>query len=295
MSNRRNFVKQGALAAGAIALLRPLKSMAWVFENPSARNLKTLTILHTSDLHAGTGSITDVFAGSTGALRTVTTTVNKLREQHYNVLLVNTGNLFDAAVGDAADHSKYFQQVQSAGYHAVLPGEKDLEKGAEYFTEIANRANLPVVATNSRSQGMLPYQVEQRGDIKVGIIGFSFGQFAVSHSLTNTAASLNKTAAYLKSNHGCSTIVCLSYNNHKKHATAIKNDLAIAAMSSGIDVIVSGNSNTTQKITRTVRNADKHEVLLASSGQLGSNIGRIDITYNDVLEKVHVSMSQIRA
>jgi hypothetical protein len=28
---------------------------------------------------------------------------------------------------------------------------------------------------------------------------------------------------------------------------------------------------------------------------LGSNIGRIDITFNDVLEKVHVSMSQIRA
>lgn len=287
MSDRRKFVKQGVLAAGAVAFLRPFKSVAWAFEGPVAEPLK-LTILHTSDLHAGSNFLST----SSSNIGSIAKAVAKVRSEKANILLVNSGNLLNAASGNEAEHVAHLNKVQELGYSAVVPGAKDLEKGTAYLAELASQSQLKVVASNASHSQILPYEVVNKGNLKVGIIGLAGQQLASTTSLRATAEKLNKTADHLKSTEACHAVVCLSYNDNKKHKNGIKNDIAFAALSSNIDVIISGN-NAAGKITRAVRNADKHEVLVASSGNIGAAVGRIDITFNEAFEKTHVHMCQV--
>jgi|GEM_PF-6259907 len=288
MKNRRSFLQQTTLAAGAFAFLKPLKTFALSPGSSSAIAGK-LSILHLNNLETWSKLPANSLSFSFRDFS------NSINNKNSNTLLLGTGNIFGDESESEENHVEKFTRLKKAGCDAVVPGYKDLEKGSEYYNELAAKCKLKSLGEAIDANGnsdIFSYHIVQKGKIKAGIIGNDLlHDNPTTISVENVAAKLNKTAKFLKETHHCHLIVSMNpYNNNGKKVCNKSAEKKLAAMTKHIDVILSSNYTSTRPATFVLRNAIKNEVVLQYQDMESSALKGLDISFNNNMEKAGFSL-----
>lgn len=292
MQNRRKFLSQTALAAGAVTILKPIKGFAF-FENSGVKNSNVLTILHTGNLNAATTSSENM-----GGLQAVLKVISDSKKQTGNVLLLDSGDFINGKNNHS--NKEFLNAINAAGYDALTPGSNELNNGLEFLNELKAQSKAPVIATNYKNDAIsdvtLPFHIIKKGSIKIGIISVantSKVKGVVSNSLGKTVSMINSTASFLKKNHNCTLNVCMMHEGFSIENCNVTDDLQFACKTVNVDVFVSGSSSNSLYNTHVIKNMIGDEVIVSNAGNKGKLLGRIDITFNDLNQKIGVETKQV--
>lgn len=280
MQNRRKFLVETAFAASAIALLKPLNVVANSLESVTKKDLNRLTIVFSSDL-ASDGKINnsnDVFSNNINAIKY---SIQDIIASNYNVLLLQNGNVCHHKKVEEEIITQRLLKLKSLGFDLVVAGKNDI-KSAKLFNSLAEKTGL--IALNKSTQ------IIEKGKIKIGLVANDFGETSTISGIKRKASLLSNKAKELKEKHNCNLVICLSTNNIANNKKAIKNDIDLTANTHSIDLIISGNNFSNRPIQLTANNLHKEAVLLTSNKFIGTSIGRIDIDFDDNLQKNKISL-----
>ena len=270
-------------------------------DSPAATAPYDLTILHTSENH-GHWEATEVSKVSQGGIARRASIIKKIRNEVTNSLLLDSG--------DISQGTLFFTQYKGAegrdfynllGYDAVVTGNHDFDAGPKVMAEnFLNGAQFSVVATNmdfSREPllaGRIPPTVVRTlSGEKVGIFGLVTPEVVVTSSpgpnvaMKDTIQSAEEAIAELE-RQGVNKIILLSH-------LGFPADQDLAARIAGIDVIVSGHTDTLMgdparldpSLGKPVaaypaesQAPDGGKTLIVHAFSWGRLLGRLDVSFN---------------
>jgi 5'-nucleotidase len=255
------------------------------------RELVKLTILHTNDVHSRIDPFPandPRYAGMGGAARRAAV-IAAIRREEANVLLFDSGDMFQGTPYFNLYGGEAELKVMSwLGYDAGTVGNHDFDNGVGNLARQLEHARFPLLCANYDFNGTplqgrtLPWQVFERGGLKVGVFGLGIElRGLVDPELYGATRYLDplekaaETAHLLKKTMGCDLVVCLSHLgfNYKDGKVC---DTGLAKASLHIDLILGGHTHTFIDTPYTYYNRDGRPVLVAQVGWGGIRLGRID-------------------
>lgn len=295
MHNRRTFLVQFTMAAGAATVLRPLDCLAAIGAPlPQSVHTSKLTLLHTANLNGQWKSLAghEQMAGL-GGLENLCKKIRAVRHEHRAVLLVDSGNLIGPYSSDRKEHLLFYRQLAEAGYDALVPGETDLAHGAAYFNELARETNLCRGAIpTGRSAWMgstpLPYSLVNKGNLQVAFIDGSTRALKAlpNYSFARAVAAASATARRLKEKDPCIQTLCLIQQDGA-------NSQAFAQASTHVDVLATSAPGRLLQNVLVVRNQKNEEVLVSFAGEKGTMMSRLDLTFDERGVRVQVDSKAV--
>jgi 5'-nucleotidase len=294
MLNRRKFLTQSALAAGA--LLAPPRLMAAGLDY----DVKKLTILHTNDVH----SRIDPFPmdggrnqglGGVAARAALIETIRKEEEQ---VLLLDAGDIFQGTpYFNLYKGEPEMKAMAAMGYDAVTMGNHDFDAGLENFATQLKHGGFPVLLCNydftntAMEMKTLPYTILKKGKLKIGItgVGIEMKGLVPENLYGNTqyldpVQKLNETAGKLKKEEGCDMIICLSHLGYKYGDNKVS-DIVLAKETEHVDLIIGGHTHTFLDEPVVYKNRLGSDVLVNQVGFAGIILGRLDFEFSRLKKK----------
>lgn len=255
---------------------------------------KTLTILHTNDVHSRIEPVSATSpdprqAGKGGFLR-VAAYVEQVRKENLNLLV------FDC--GDFSQGTPYYnmfkgevevQLMNTIGYDAGTIGNHEFDFGLDNMARLFKMANFPIVCANYAVEGTVleglvePYIIMEKYGLKIGVFGLGTklsGMVQASNYegvvFLDPYESANKVAAELKKK-GCDLIICLSHLGFTGSAKDPICDGELVKNTRNIDLVLGGHSHTFIEEPVSYTNLDGKEVYITQMGKSGIFVGRIDI------------------
>ena len=257
----------------------------------SALQAQNLILLHTNDTHSRIEPVpeTDKYNPDLGGVIRRAAYVEKMRNEHENVLL------FDA--GDFLQGTPYFnmfkgevevEAMNMLKYDAVTLGNHEFAYGMDVLVNLVKKADFPIVCTNydfsetEIADIIKPYHIILKDGVKIGIVGANIdpkGLVASTHyegmKFLPPTETINKTAEMLRNDYKVDMVICLSH-------MGIQNELKLAENSRNIDIIIGGHSHTFMQKPSIRNNLDGKEVLVFQTNGRGVYVGRIDVEINKV-------------
>ncbi len=251
-----------------------------------------LTILHTNDTHAAHDPGRD---GSGGVTRQATV-VQQIRDAVENVLLLDAGDRFTGSLF----HGQYLGQDQVQimnlmGYQAMALGNHEFDNGDDILAEFVKGVNFPVVTANvdfSESPYLVdlvePYTVLEVGGEQIGIIGLltvdTLHKAQPGEELVFSDDYVNITQGYVDelTEAGVNKIVLLTH-------MGLGLDKLVAAQTTGVDLVVGGDSHTLLSNTYAgaadaypvvVENPEGQNVLIVQAKDNNTYMGRLDVEFD---------------
>jgi len=283
-NQRRRFIGQLSLLAGAAALSKPFASVAAVKQiriNPATDN--TVTIYHTNDLHG----ILNAAYKNMGGLNHIK---NTLISQNAKGLLIDGGSFLNKDQNYAA-HKNMIEAMNSVGYHAAAIGTHELSKGEDYLARLAPLMQFPLINCNYQlgytlNKYVKPYVIVKTGKLKVGITGV--GQPNDSVIYNDAIKCANKTAAMLKNDENCDLVICISHLGNNK-AGNIPDNQKLAQQSANIDLIIGGDNRKITHGPSLLNNSLKHEIFLCQAGFDGLMMGKMEFAFDEDKQKAQIN------
>ena len=285
--NRRLFIRNGMATSAGLALgLGQLPALA--------KSSTTITILHTNDTH----SRLDPFPndgrkwGGLGGIARRAALVEKLRKQQDNILLLDSGDIFQGT-----PYFNFFggepelKAMSAMGYDAATLGNHDFDNGLAGLERMLPFANFPYLIANydfsktSLKNSFKPYKIFNKAGIKIGVFGLGIAfeglvlPKAYGETIWNDPLPIAKEMVHeLKVNQGCHYIICLShlgltYPNDKV------SDRKLAQSTPGLDLILGGHTHTFMENAERVVHPNGQETLINQVGWAGIWLGRIDLEF----------------
>ncbi|RYZ15621.1 MAG: twin-arginine translocation signal domain-containing protein [Chitinophagaceae bacterium] len=289
MPNRRTFLKQSALAAGAL-LAAPLARAVEAADAP-----KRLTILHTNDTH----SRIDPFPmdggknQGLGGVASRSELIKRIRAQEDNVLLLDAGDIFQGTpYFNIYKGEPEIRAMSAMGYDATTIGNHDFDAGLEDLaTQLSRHARFPMIVSNYDFTGTpmetmyAPYKIFRKGGLRIGVLGVGIeGDGLIPANLWGATKYLdpvqkaNETAALLK-REGCDLIICLSHLGYKYDSENRISDRKLAPATEHIDLIIGGHTHTFMDAPEVMKNAKGDDILINQVGWAGIQLGRLDFVF----------------
>lgn len=295
MQTRRKFLRQSALATGAV-----LASNSLFAEMQQENALKKLTILHTNDVH----SRLDPFPmdggknQGLGGVAARAALISKIRNEEGQVLLLDAGDIFQGTpyfnIYKGEPEMKAMAAMQ---YDAAIMGNHDFDAGLDNFALQLQHANFPVLMCNygfantAMESKYKPYKIFRKGKLKIGVTGVGIEMKGlVPDSLYGNTVyldpiqSANATAAALKKQEGCDMVICLSHLGYKYDDNKIS-DLVLARETENIDLIIGGHTHTFMDEPAVLKNKNGSDVIINQVGWAGILLGRLDFEFNGYKRK----------
>jgi 5'-nucleotidase len=290
MLNRRKFIAQSALAAGA--LLTGSRALAGL-EGPEA--VQRLTILHTNDVH----SRIDPFPmdggrnQGLGGVAARAALIEQIRKEEEQVLLLDAGDIFQGTpYFNLYKGEPEMKAMAAMGYDAATMGNHDFDAGLENFATQLQHGRFPLLACNYDFTGTPmemksePYRVFKKGRLKIGITGVGIElKGLVPDSLYGNTVYLdpvqkmNETAHILKKDKGCDMVICLSHLGYKYGDNRVS-DQVLAKESEWVDLIIGGHTHTFLDEPTVLKNKLGGDVLVNQVGFAGIILGRLDFEFS---------------
>lgn len=284
--NRRGFLIQGAVAAGALAIP----------ENIFATDeITRLTILHTNDVHSRLDPFPmdgSMNAGK-GGVAARASIIQKIREAEPNVLLLDAGDIFQGTpYFNIFKGEPEMKSMQMMGYDAGVMGNHDFDAGIENFVQqLSVHGKFPIIMCNyafdrtPMEKINTPYKIFKKGNIKIGVTGVGIElQGLVPESLFGNTIYLdpienvNKVAAMLKNEKHCDLVICISHLGDK-YAENKVSDEVMAKATQNIDLIIGGHTHRFFDKPREYTNKIGEKVLVNQVGWGGIQLGRLDYVF----------------
>lgn len=284
--SRRSFLKHSAIASAGLWL-----TPEEVFADGSK---KTLTILHTNDVHSRLDAFTDGSLNGKGGVAARAKLVQMIRNQEENVLLLDAGDMFQGTpYFNIYKGEPEIKAMSMMGYDAGMIGNHEYDAGIENLaTQIARHASFPIVICNYDFSGTpmehhyQPYHIIQKGGLRIGITGLGIemkglvaeGLYGTTQYL-DPVVEVNKMAAYLKDNRKCDLVIVLSHLGDRYEDDKIS-DETLAQQTSNIDLIIGAHTHRFFEKPRVYHDTKGKELLVNQVGWGGINLGRIDYEFS---------------
>lgn len=275
-----------------------------------------LTILHTNDFHArlvpyapgGASSCTNVLTSTNvciGGAARLSTKVKEIRATKDNVVLLDAGDQFQGTLFYSVFKSEPLAAVMNAmGYDAMAIGNHEFDDGPPELRRFIDRVNFPVLSANINASSepsltgkIAPSVVITVNGEAVGIVGLTTPDTANISSpgpnvafldvVTSTQNAVNALLAQ-----GVNRIIALTHLGYSE-------DLRLARLITGVDVIVGGHSHTFLYTPTTplvvapgatdtpagpyptvVNSPDNEPVLVVQAFQWGRYLGNLEVSFN---------------
>jgi 5'-nucleotidase len=296
MQNRRRFLQQTSLAAGAVFTSQILHGQ--VMEEDS---INRLTILHTNDVHSRLEPF-PMDGGRNqglGGVEARAELIKNIRKEQEHVLLLDAGDIFQGTpFFNLYKGEPEMKAMAAMGYDAATMGNHDFDAGLENFAAQLQHANFPILLCNYdfTSTPMefkyQPYKIIKKGKLKIGITGVGIEMKGLVPDLLvgNTKyldpiANLNIVAAKLKKDMGCDMVICLSHLGYKYKEDEKISDIMLAKETANIDLIIGGHTHTFLDEPALVKNKFGSDVLINQVGWAGIMLGRLDFEFSKVKRK----------
>ncbi len=288
MLNRRKFLQQSALTAGALLV----SQYADAFDVSTQR----LTILHTNDVHSRLepfpmdGGRNQGLGGVAARAKLIT----DIRSKEEQVLLLDAGDIFQGTpFFNLYKGEPEIKAMTKMGYDACTIGNHDFDAGLENLVTQLNHASFPVIIsnydfTNTPMEGKyVPYKVFKKGKLKIGITGVGIemkglvaDNLAGNTKYLNPIERLNETADLLRKQKDCDIVICLSHLGYQYKEEPNKvSDLILAKETAGVDLIIGGHTHTFMNEPLIVKNKMGSDVIINQVGFGGINLGRLDFEF----------------
>ena len=255
MLNRKRFIRQAALSAGAI-MTGPSFLEAAEYFNP----LK-LTILHTNDTHSRLEPF-PMDGGRNqglGGVAARAAIIDAIRKEEEHVLLLDAGDIFQGTpYFNIYKGEPEIKAMSAMKYDATTIGNHDFDAGMENLaTQLTKHANFPMLVANYDFTGTpmenktQPYKIFKKGKLKIGVFGVSIeGRGLIPDSLFGATKYLdpvqkaNEEADHLKRKEGCDMVICLSHLGNQYKESNKVSDEVLAKETENIDLIIGGHTHT---------------------------------------------------
>lgn len=290
MSSRRTFIKQASLLGLGYSFTGRLIHSAG--KEPPA----SVTILYTNDTHARLEPFPEnsrQFAGLGGIAKRASL-IKKIRYEQEHVLLLDAGDVFQGTPWfDVYGGSVDFELMTQMGYDAMAIGNHEFDRGLDGFAEAANKAGFPFLAANylARNTPMNPFLqdqiVKEFDGFRIGIFGLGIKlNGIVDPSLSGDVRSFDpvrtaeRSVESLRHFYSCDYIICLSHLGYKQELGGIGDEM-LAAVVSGIDLIIGGHTHTFMDKPVSLKNPSGTTTWITQMGHSGVRLGRIDLSVAD--------------
>ncbi len=249
---------------------------------------KTLTILHTNDMHASFMPHEAFWVKSTpkpmvGGFGELYFMVDSIRKARPAVLVLDGG---DVMTGNPITEREYrgalggalFEMMNAVGYDAWTPGNHDLDLSQSNLTALGRIAQFPMISANLVNAkgeypvGNKPYVIIERGGIKVGIIGIIsqelYGLVNQNNLVGIRVLSPEETLQKYIDELDPQTDLLIALTHQGAEV-----DSALATSVRGLDVIVGAHSHTRLKVPKVV-----NDVIIVQAGSNCENLGQLEVT-----------------
>lgn len=289
MSTRRTFLKQSVLAGSAFALT------TFPEELFASGELVKLTVLHTNDMHCHFDPFpeTDAEYAGKGGIVKLASIVEKAREENPNLLLVDSGDMFQGTPYFNYFKGDLIMKVMSKmGYEAGTIGNHEFDNGLGDILSAMKYASFPLVTSNyDFSETILagktqPHLILKKAGIKIGIYGLgielsglvSDQNFGKTRYLDPVETAL-KMEKFLKVEHSCDLVICLSHLGLAYEHSKIS-DKTLAPQTKYTDLIAGGHTHSFLEKPLELKNASGKTVLVNQAGWAALAIGKIDFVFD---------------
>lgn len=285
--NRRKFIIQGGMTAGALLL------NGSSFAAPSSTKL---TILHTNDVH----SRLDPFPmdgtrnAGMGGIAARAEIIRNIRAQEANVLLLDAGDIFQGTpYFNIFKGEPEMRAMQMMGYDAGVMGNHDFDAGMDNFVkQLVNHGKFPILMCNygfgqtPMENHFAPYKVFKKGDLRIGVtgVGIELTGLVPESLYGNTVymdpiSNASRTAALLKKEKKCDMVICISHLGDKYSDNKVSDEV-LAKESEHIDLILGGHTHRFFEKPREYVNKAGKKVLVNQVGWGGLQLGRLDYDFS---------------
>ncbi len=288
MLNRRKFITQSALTAGALLLSR----QTFAGDEPEA--LQKLTILHTNDVHSRLepfpmdGSRNQGLGGVAARAELIAA----IRQQEEHVLLLDAGDIFQGTpFFNLYKGEPEMKAMAAMNYDAATMGNHDFDAGLENFATQLQHGKFPLLLCNydftntPMEMKAVPYTIFNKGKLKIGVTGVGIemkglvpDRLAGNTLYLDPVQKLNETAALLKKDKGCDMVICLSHLGYKYDGNKVS-DQTLAKETAYVDLIIGGHTHTFLDAPVALKNKLGADVLVNQVGWAGINLGRLDFEF----------------
>ncbi|MBI5217284.1 MAG: bifunctional metallophosphatase/5'-nucleotidase [Ignavibacteriae bacterium] len=249
---------------------------------------KSLTILHTNDIHsnfvsheaAWVRSEPKPFVGGMNELEYMIDSMRKARTSE--VLLLDAGDDMTGNPISEIEHKKAFgggfiEMMNKLNYDAWTPGNHDLDISQSNLQELIAIAKHPAVSANLVDEegnfpmNLKPFTIVEKNGVRIGIIGIMTPElFHVTN--TNNLKGLKLLSPtevvqkYIDSlDEQTDLLIALTHQG-------VDEDSVLAMGTHGLDVIIGGHSHTRLRTPKYINN-----VIIGQTGSNCENLGVIDL------------------
>ncbi len=289
MQNRRKFIQQSALAAGAL-----LTSNNLFAEIQRENALRKLTILHTNDVHSRLEPF-PMDGGRNQGLGGVAARaelIQKIRSEEQQVLLLDAGDIFQGTpYFNLYKGEPEMKAMAAMGYDAATMGNHDFDAGLENFATQLQHGKFPLIICNydftntAMEFKYQPYRIFKKGKLKIGVtaVGIEMNGLVPDALFGNTkylnpVQKANEMADKLKKDDGCDMVICLSHLGYQYKSTKVSDEI-LAKESENIDLIIGGHTHTFLDEPVVLKNKTGSDVLVNQVGWAGIILGRLDFDF----------------
>jgi 5'-nucleotidase len=281
---RRAFLSQLSVIAGAVALNKPLASAAAITKsiNTLSSGKSGVTVYHTNDLNGHTGPVYKNMGGL-NHIRLV------LKNQEVSGLLLDAGNFLNGRK-NILHQAEVISVMNAMGYHAAAIGENELMGGQEHLMSLIPRMNFSLLNCNFQFDNNLarlvkPFVIIYSGNFKIGITGVCHKIKGIKYN--DAIESANRVARLLKEDKKCDLVICLSHLGQKQYSN-ISDNQKLAEQSENIDIVIGGNIPRINFNSLILANKLKQEVVLAQTGSNGLLFGKTTVSFDSEKKKTGI-------
>ena len=292
--NRKEFIK--AIGGGSLALtLAPNLVFAGQNKLLGENTAHKLTILHTNDQHSRIEPFDSSYSRNPnqGGFVRRATLIQQIREQENNVLLLDSGDIFQGTpYFNFYGGELEFKLMSMMGYDASTMGNHDFDNGLEGFLKVLPNAKFPFICSNYDFKNTvldgqtIPYKIFKKDGIKVGIFGVGIkldglvGKKNYKETVYQDPVEVAQHYAdFLKKEKKCDLVICLSHIGYDYKEDNIS-DKKLAAKTDNIDLILGGHTHTFLPEPQSFTNKSGKNVLVNQVGWAGLLLGRIDFYFD---------------
>lgn len=283
--SRRRFLAAGGAWLGA----------GFFAEAAAERRAKTISILHTTDLHGHIlPTVTYEGLGDVGGLARCATQIRRWRKEFPDSLLVDIGDVYQGtAVGLNTGGRVMIELFNKLGYDAWVLGNHDFDWGREILEGALSISTPGVLTGNLRIDGKMagdaagvwqkvkPWTIREVGGFRIGLVGLitpGLPFWLTPTTLGGVEAlspveSLRRSVAEMKAEKADAIVVLghMGWRFQDDFANPVREMLAQVK---DVDVYLAGHSHQDQPSWMAGR------VLCSQANYYGIHCGRVDLTFD---------------
>ncbi len=252
---------------------------------------KTITFLHTNDMHASFVPHEAIWVRTTpkpmvGGFKELAFRVDSLRAMKPLTILVDagdvmTGNPISDIEYKGASGGALYEMMNRIGYDVSCPGNHDFDIGQDNLVRLTKIASFPSLSANLvNTKGEFavnnkPYAIIERGGVKVGFIGLMSQELyglvnqssLVGIKVLSPVETARKYIAELRPK--VDLLVAVTHQG-------VDDDSVLAQEAPGLDIIIGGHSHTRLRTPKIV-----NHVAIVQTGSNCENLGELDVTVDN--------------